>query len=147
MDTDILALIQLLNSRYIAHDKIFDFGRKAQYFTTDVISRLAFGKPFGFLAADSDVYKHIDIMERQLPLSGFIATFPGLIEAFSWPLLRSLVPSPKDKVGLGRLMGIAKATAAERFGPNKMVQKDMLGSFVARGLTQEEAEAEIMLQV
>jgi hypothetical protein len=42
---------------------------------------------------------------------------------------------------------IAKATAAERFGPDKKVQKDMLGSFVARGLTQEEAEAEIMLQV
>lgn len=105
MDKDILALIHLLESRYIAHDTVFDFGRKAQYFTTDVISRLAFGKPFGFLAADSDVYKHIDIMERQLPLSGFIATFPGLIEAFSWPLLRSLVPSPKDKVGLGRLMG------------------------------------------
>jgi hypothetical protein len=105
MDTDILSLVHLFESRYIVHGEIFDFGRKAQYFTTDVISRLAFGKPFGFLAADSDVYQHIGMMERQLPLSGFLATFPGLIEAFSWPLLRSLVPGPEDKVGLGRLMG------------------------------------------
>lgn len=42
---------------------------------------------------------------------------------------------------------LAKKVAAERFGPNKKVQKDMLGSFVKRGLTQEEVESEILLQV
>ena len=42
---------------------------------------------------------------------------------------------------------IAKSVAAERFGPQKKVHKDMLGSFVAHGLTQEEAESEILLQM
>jgi hypothetical protein len=42
---------------------------------------------------------------------------------------------------------MAKETAAERFGPNKPTQKDMLASFMKRGLTQDELEAEIVLQM
>lgn len=42
---------------------------------------------------------------------------------------------------------IAKQVAATRFGPKKKTQKDMLGSFVARGLTQAEAESEILMQL
>lgn len=42
---------------------------------------------------------------------------------------------------------LAKKVAAERFGANAKSQKDMLGSFVTHGLTQEEAESEILLQM
>lgn len=42
---------------------------------------------------------------------------------------------------------IAKEIASERFGRNKKVKRDMLGSFVAHGLTQDEAESEILLQL
>jgi hypothetical protein len=42
---------------------------------------------------------------------------------------------------------IAKELAGERFGPNKKIKRDMLGSFVAHGLTQEEAESEILVQL
>ena len=42
---------------------------------------------------------------------------------------------------------IAKQIVGERFGPNKKVQRDMLGSFIAHGLTQDEAESEILVQV
>lgn len=42
---------------------------------------------------------------------------------------------------------IAKAVAAERYGTGRKVQKDMLGSFVAHGLSQKEAESEILLQM
>lgn len=49
---------------------------------------------------------------------------------------------------IGRDTGrIAKEVAAERFGPNKKIRKDMLGSFVAHGLTQEEASSEILMQM
>jgi cytochrome P450 len=36
---------------------------------------------------------------------------------------------------------------AERFGENKVVRKDMLGSFIKNGLTQEEAGSETLLQI
>lgn len=42
---------------------------------------------------------------------------------------------------------VAKEVVAERFGPEKKVQKDMLGSFIAHGLTQEEAGSETLLQM
>lgn len=42
---------------------------------------------------------------------------------------------------------LAKEVAVERFGPNAKPQRDMLGSFIAHGLTREEAESEIILQM
>lgn len=42
---------------------------------------------------------------------------------------------------------IAKQVVGQRFGPDKVVQPDMLGSFVAHGLTQSEAESETLVQM
>jgi hypothetical protein len=105
MDADILSLIHLLESRYICHNKPFDFGRKAQFFTIDVIAHLAFGKPFGFIETDSDVYNYISIIEKQVADMGVLAIFPNLITLFNWPPLNRLLPTPEDKVGIGKLMG------------------------------------------
>ncbi|KAH6846992.1 pisatin demethylase [Chaetomium sp. MPI-CAGE-AT-0009] len=146
MDSDMLSLIDLLESRYIAHNKAFDFGRKAQYLTTDVVAHLTLGKPMGFLANDTDMYNYIDIIEKQLPVMGMLLNFPEYISIVNLPFLNRLFPKAGDKHGMGRLMGIAKEAVAERFGPNKKAQRDMLGSFVARGLTQEEIESELVLQ-
>jgi hypothetical protein len=42
---------------------------------------------------------------------------------------------------------VAKRVVAERYGPDKKVNDDMLGSFVRHGLTQKEAESETLLQM
>ena len=42
---------------------------------------------------------------------------------------------------------VAKRVVAERYGPDKKVRGDMLGSFVRHGLTQREAESESLLQM
>ncbi|GKT90861.1 pisatin demethylase [Colletotrichum tofieldiae] len=146
IDDNLLGLLKLIES-YVDADKPFDFGRKAQFFTLDVISDLAFGKPFGFMETDSDMYEYIKTTEESLPMFMATTVFPWVIRLFASPLFRSLLPSEKDPLGFGKVMGIAKKVAAERFGPGKMVQRDMLGSFVAHGLTQEEAESEILLQI
>ena len=41
----------------------------------------------------------------------------------------------------------ARDVVAERFGVNKIVRKDMLGSFLAHGLTQEQLESETLTQM
>ncbi|WZH43100.1 cytochrome P450 [Fusarium acuminatum] len=146
IDKNILAFIQLLR-KYADNNKPVDLGRRAQFFTLDVISDLAFGEPFGFLETDSDVYKYIQITEETLPSVMVTTVVPWLVKVLSSPLFKKLLPSEKDRLGFGRLMGIAKQVTAERFGPDKKVQKDMLGSFVAHGLTQKEAESEILLQI
>jgi hypothetical protein len=44
-------------------------------------------------------------------------------------------------------MGVVNDIVAERYGPEKKTAPDMLGSFVANGLTQEEAESETTTQM
>ncbi|KXH40933.1 hypothetical protein CSAL01_09551 [Colletotrichum salicis] len=54
-----------------------------------------------------------------------------------------------DPVLMRHMLGVRSAyrRSAERFGSGGKVQRDMLGSFVTHGLTQEEAESEILLQI
>ncbi|KAL2682430.1 hypothetical protein Neosp_006881 [[Neocosmospora] mangrovei] len=146
IDKNILAFIELLR-KYADEKKPVDLGRRAQFFTLDVLSDLAFGEPFGFLETDSDVYEYIKTTEETLPMVMVTTVVPWLVKVLSSPIFKSLLPSEKDRLGFGRVMGIAKAITAERFGPDKKVRKDMLGSFVAHGLTQKEAESEILLQI
>ncbi|KAK0369575.1 benzoate 4-monooxygenase cytochrome p450 [Colletotrichum limetticola] len=102
---------------------------------------LAFGEPFGDVASDSDVHEYIRTSEQNMPNVVLAAVLPWLLALLSSPLLRCLLPSDKDAIGFGKTIGIAQKVAAARFGPNKKIRKDMLGSFVAHGLTQQEALA------
>lgn len=81
-----------------------DFGKKAQYFTLDVISDIAFGSPFGFLQTDSDVYKYIETTEKTLPVVMMTTVVPFLVTLFASPLMKPALPSEKDIFGFGRVM-------------------------------------------
>lgn len=82
-----------------------DLGRKAQYFTLDVISTVAFGEAFGFIETDSDVYDYIQTTEETLPAIICVSVLPWLNWALQSRLLKGLLPSDKDALGLGRVMG------------------------------------------
>ncbi|KAK7454239.1 hypothetical protein Landi51_03359 [Colletotrichum acutatum] len=146
VDENLLRLIKLIEG-YVDERKPFDFGRKAQFFTLDVISDLAFGEPFGFAASDSDMYEYIKTTEENLPVFMGMTVVSGSSGCSGILGLGRCCPRAKDRLGFGKVMGIAKRFSAERFGPDAKVQRDMLGSFVAHGLTQEEAESEILLQI
>ncbi|KAK3680774.1 pisatin demethylase [Podospora appendiculata] len=147
IDRTVLALVDLLETKYIAAGKLFDFARKAQYFTTDVISILGFSEPFGFLANDRDMYNYIALIEKIMPVVMINTAYPFLVRLQSLPIIRRLQPSHTDADGFGKVLGLVRKTAHERFGPNKTVKKDMLGAFVAHGLTMEESESEIFTQI
>ncbi|KAL5331052.1 hypothetical protein ACEPPN_000581 [Leptodophora sp. 'Broadleaf-Isolate-01'] len=128
--------------------KPFDFGRKAQFFTLDVITHLAYGKAFGFLTTDSDVYEYIKTVEETLPAAMLVTVLPWMNWLLQTKLVKRILPSEKDPIGFGKLLGIAKETVGKRFGPNaEEVGNDMLGSFIRHGLTQDEAESETILQI
>ncbi|RXG41783.1 hypothetical protein VDGE_30535 [Verticillium dahliae] len=114
IDKNIFALVRLLETRYIATNCSFDFGRKAQYFTLDVISDLAYGDPFGFLDEDADQYSYIQIAEGQFSMFLTLTIYPWIISFLSSPLLRSLLPTDQDLVGFGKFMGIVKEKATIR---------------------------------
>ncbi|KAE9370024.1 pisatin demethylase [Stipitochalara longipes BDJ] len=149
VDTTIAQLIELLSTKYLssAEDyKPVDLAPRFQYFTLDVISDIAFGKPLGNLQADQDVWSFIKAVQDGTPLIVFLAAFPGFAQIFFSPVWMRFWPKVTDKAGMGKLMGLAKEVVAERFGPSRKIRRDMIGSFIRHGLTQREAEAEAVLQ-
>ena len=104
IDQNVLRLIDLIESKYAATGQPFDFGRKAQYFTLDVITDLAFGKPFGDLSSDSDVYEYIRTQEENMPGIIVSTVLPWMLTILSSPLFKRMLPSDKDLVGIGKTM-------------------------------------------
>ena len=152
IDGRIRDLINLIDCKYICTDqepgRQMDFARKANFFTTDVISGLAFGQTFEYLKFDEDRYEYIKAIEesvRTIILMTELVEFRSFLEKSS--LIKLLAPSSTDKIGLGKINEIAKEKVAERFGDDKKVKQDMLGSFLNHGLSQEEAESETVLQL
>ncbi|ODH13788.1 hypothetical protein ACO22_06903 [Paracoccidioides brasiliensis] len=142
IDAQIAKFIRLIESKYLSTDtnlRPVDFARKVQYLTLDVISTLAFGHTFGFLDKDGDLFNYIKTTEESLPVMQMITLLPWLVNVIQSRLFKAFMPSDTDV--------ITKAVVAERYGPHKITKPDMLGSFVANGLSQKEAEAESLVQI
>jgi hypothetical protein len=108
IDENVAGLIRLIDTKYISTRKDYrpmDFGRKAQFFTLDVISSLAFEKAFGDLERDEDVHKYIKMLDEAGPAIILLTVLPSIRALLQLPLLKSLLPNSKDKVGFGKVMG------------------------------------------
>jgi cytochrome P450 len=150
IDEQVAAFIELINTRYVSTPDDYrpmDLAEKVQYFTLDVISALAFGRPFGHLKEDADVYDYIKIVKSFIPVLSVFGLLPWLSNLFHSRPFRRLLPKDSDKLGFGAFIGVAKSAVAERFAPSAKHQSDMLGSFIQNGLTQEEAASESLLQI
>ena len=152
IDERIHDLMSLIERKYVCTDeepgRQMDFGEKAQFLTLDVISSLAFGQPFGDVVDDKDQFDYVKSVEGSMPM---LMCLSGLPEVHSFlvksSLMKLLAPSAEDKLGLGKVLGIAKEKVSERFGDDRKIVQDMLGSFLKHGVTQEEAESETVLQL
>ena len=120
----------------------------AQYFTLDVLSQLAFGEKFGYMEAKTDLYDYNKTSADFLPLLEWITNHPSIRAILtSAPVQALAAPKGTDAIGQGKIIGIAQRSVAARYGPEAKHRKDMLGHFVSKGLTQEQAEVESHLQI
>ncbi|KAK4671768.1 hypothetical protein QC764_608550 [Podospora pseudoanserina] len=150
IDRQVAGLVSLLETKYLSSKTEFkpvDLARKVQYFTLDVISALAFGKELGYLAADQDLFSYIQTTESTLPIMLTIGFMPWLLKLIQSPRLKFLMPDIDRVVGIGTVVKTAQQAVAERYGDKPLIKRDMLGSFVANGLTREEAEGETVVQI
>ncbi|KAL9577691.1 MAG: hypothetical protein Q9212_006204, partial [Teloschistes hypoglaucus] len=151
VDDRLQDLTNLIRAKYTSTDKVIrrvDFGRLAQYLTLDIITDMAFGEPAGFLSEDCDQFHYLEIMSHALPRFEWVSCLMWLNRLLRNPLISRLVkPTQQDKHGVGHLMGLAKKLVARRFGPGKEIKEDMLGSYLAHGLSQREAETETVLSI
>jgi len=82
-----------------------DLARKAQFFTLDVITKIAFGEAFGDLEHDEDVYNYIQSTEEMLDVIIFLGTIPAFnwLVSFDW-VAKMAFPSGEEATGVGRLI-------------------------------------------
>ena len=109
IDDQVRELLRLLRRKYIStptEPRPVEFAELVSFFTMDTITRSAFGKEFGYLRTDSDVYGF---------LAGVRDTWPSLAVALDLPWIRRILfsrvylrlfgPKITDSSGLGKLMG------------------------------------------
>ncbi|TGO46521.1 hypothetical protein BCON_0320g00090 [Botryotinia convoluta] len=150
IDRQLNAFINLIERKYLStptNFRPFDFAKKIQYFTLDAITDVAFGTHFGCITQDDDMYDYIKTVEQLLPAAVVAGVLPWLLTLSRSFIFKPFLPTEKDKLGFGKMIQVAKDIVTKRFGESKEVQNDMLGSFIAHGLTQEEANPETLLQV
>ena len=107
IDRHVLALVDLLATSYVARNRAFDFGRKCQYLTLDILSDIAYSDPFGFIEADADRFDYIKTVEENFPTIIVVTVLPWIITMMRFPLFKmlpGLLPSEKDRLGLGKVM-------------------------------------------
>lgn len=150
VDEQIVKFIKLIEKKYLStRDQLrpLDMSRSMQFLTQDIISSIEFGKPFGYLDADDDIYGVIAIFEALLGSVMIGALFPILVPIVGSPLVKPFLPKPTDRHGVGRLFGIVKDHVDERYGPHKIRNNDVLQSFVDSGLSHDEVESEALLHM
>ena len=79
IDEQIASFISLIHRKYLSKGatlRPMDFGQTAQYFTLDVITKIAYGKEFGFVARDEDVHGYIRTTEETVPVLAFFTMVP-----------------------------------------------------------------------
>lgn len=88
------------------HPCVLDFSKVAQYYTLDVVTDIAFGKPFGYLAKDEDLYDYHATFAEQAPMISVINSMPSVSRFLNQDWAKKIwAPTSKDKKGVGKLMG------------------------------------------
>jgi len=108
IDEQLQNLVGLIQRKYLSTDKELkpmDFAKTAQYFTLDAVTKIAYGKEFGYLATDSDVYEYIETAEAYVPNLVILAEIPYLWNLVKHPwVLNALGPKKTDQKGMGTIL-------------------------------------------
>ncbi|KAK4174672.1 putative cytochrome P450 E-class, group I [Triangularia setosa] len=126
-----------------------DFAVVSQFFTLDVITKVAYGREFGYLDRNEDMFSWIKTINDQAAWLGIMSDWPIIGKIFTNKYVLGLIgPEKKPGKGIGGIMKMAEEIVAERFAPGaEKDRRDMLGAFVRHGVTQRECEVEVPFQI
>ena len=131
-----------------ATNQPFDMALIAQYFTMDAVTHVALGHPFGYLKRNEDVYNFLATTRSLMPALELGCNHSWIKRLLESRLMQTIVaPSPTDSKGIGAVIGAARKVIGERFKPDAIQSRDMLGSFKSHGLSQALTENEAVLQI
>ncbi|KAG2027589.1 hypothetical protein GB937_000028 [Aspergillus fischeri] len=150
VDQQITKLVALIEQRYISTQtdlRPCDLARTMQYLTQDVITAVGFGKPAGYLEANSDIHGILETSEALHRPVHMVTLLPTLRKILESRLLKPFHPKPHDQSGVGRFLGHIKDLVDERYDDLKTNHTDILQSFINSGLSRPQVESEALVTV
>ncbi|KAI3325275.1 benzoate 4-monooxygenase cytochrome p450 [Xylariaceae sp. AK1471] len=148
VDSVVVKLLDLINRKYVdkgTNRTPMDIAVLAQYFTLDVVSTLGWGKSFGNLEADRDVYGYVAMLSNGMPNMMVLCLFPGLLKILQSPLTRWFMDRDQEVVGFGKFVSMADKIVRDRLQLKNDGARDMLGSFLSHGLAADEAQSTLLV--
>ncbi|EMR64664.1 putative benzoate 4-monooxygenase cytochrome p450 protein [Eutypa lata UCREL1] len=142
IDTHVTELLDLIDDKYLQLPGMpfrpVDFSRTLGYFTLDVITDIAFGFPAGCVKANADVFDFFSNVAAFVPVMSLTAVVPSLLKITGIPWInKMLAPSSADRVGIGKIMGLAKIAVEKRYSATESEQLDMLAAFKKHACIKE----------
>lgn len=94
--------------------KAYDIGKRIEFLTVDIITRICLGTAFGCIASDSDKYDFLETVKQGSSFCQYLSILHELNSLLFYitkiPILgRYIIPQPSDKSGVGRILGVSKA--------------------------------------
>ncbi|KAH8651554.1 cytochrome P450 oxidoreductase [Tricladium varicosporioides] len=130
--------------------KTFDIGRRLQFLTVDIITKICLGQELGMVASDSDKYdflktiqqgnavcQHFSVLLEINTLMYYFAKIPYIG--------RVLVPKPTDISGVGKILGIIHKIVEKRPDTKVEKPKDMLDAFINNGVPRHQIDPELAI--
>jgi len=109
IDEQIVNMKNLIRRKYLsdgATSRPIDFATVTNYFTLDTLTKIAYGKEFGYLATDSDMNGYVKVMSDTSLIMGLCSNVPWIRHTLASDLMLKLFgPKPTDTEGVGVLMG------------------------------------------
>ena len=92
--------------------RAFDIGRRIQFLTVDIITKICLGSPLGCVASDSDKHDFLATVERGNAVCQHLSVLLELNSLMYYltkiPFLGSfIVPKSSDQKGVGKIMGVS----------------------------------------
>lgn len=145
VDARVLELKALI-SQYAEKDQPFDMARLIIFFALDVLCKIAFGEPLGYMTKNEDIFDYVKQSAAFFPILELGINHKGVLNILQHPLLASAQPKHTDKTGFGAMLGHANKIIKERFASGTK-HDDVLGSFIKNGLTPTELESEALILI
>ncbi|KAH7303915.1 cytochrome P450 [Stachybotrys elegans] len=138
--------VRLIREKYVSKGSMvrpLDFALTTSFFTLDVISAVAFGKPFGFLETNEDLYDLIATIRDRWRIAALASDIPWIGSIVYTPVfLKLFAPQYGDKAGVGRMLTVTRDSVDARYRDGDKDQNDMMASWMRHGMTREEARSE-----
>ena len=114
VDERLLDFLNILKPKWASSPenyKAFDIGKRIEYLVIDTISNMIFGKEFGYVASDNDLYQFLATIRQgnrfSYPISVLYGLTSSLLDLAKVPYIGSWRnPTPRDSSGVGVIMGV-----------------------------------------